>query len=145
MTEENNNNNNNINIESNTETQEPVKKETRGRKKIPDELKKPKKEKPKKEKRVKPDKEVERVPRKKGRPVGTITKPERYKPDGKYDKKPNDPEWSKKYYDQYASQILTCEICGIACVRHNFVRHQRSMFCKTTREQQQMTLNDQSA
>jgi cellulose synthase/poly-beta-1,6-N-acetylglucosamine synthase-like glycosyltransferase len=49
MTEENNN----INIESNTETQEPVKKETRGRKKIPDELKKPKKEKPKKEKQTK--------------------------------------------------------------------------------------------
>jgi hypothetical protein len=89
------------NIESNNDTEEPpIKKETRGRKKLPDELRKVyvphprvKKEKPPKipkERKVKFERILEplqREPLKPGRKKGMILKPERHNEDGTYKEK----------------------------------------------------------
>jgi hypothetical protein len=134
---------NEINEINNTEiNNEPKdKKKPKGRPRtIPDELRKPKRE-----KRVVSDKVVEpREPSKKGRPVGTIHNPARHRPDGTYDNSPNDPEWSRKYYEQHAGDILECEICGNSCVRKNFLR-QRSVFCRLAKLNKLVETFDQTA
>jgi hypothetical protein len=134
------------NIESNNDTEElPIKKETRGRKKLPDELRKVyvphprvKKEKPPKipkERKVKFERILEprqREPLKPGRKKGMILKPERYNDDGTYNKKPIDKDYYKQYYQQFLKDSpCTCEICGIKLAsKQQMRRHKKSLYCQ---------------
>lgn len=135
------------NIESNNETEEPpIKKETRGRKKLPDELKKiyvphprvkkekpPKEPKPLREKKIKPPKEpYEKL--KSGRKTGTILKPERHKEDGSYITGPLDTAYYKNYYHQVIKQPYTCPHCNMNLAsRQKIKRHEASDYCTRKR------------
>ena len=135
-----------INNMSNNDTEEkPIKKETRGRKKLPDELRKVyvphprvKKEKPPKipkERKVKFERILEplqREPLKPGRKKGMILKPERHNEDGTYNHGPLDKDYYKKYYlEVIKCRPCVCDICGnVLSTKLQMYRHRKSLYCR---------------
>ena len=137
--------------EINKTSEEPVEeiKRPRGRPRKAEEDKKPKyiphprskKEKPIKEPKYrkivfKPDSEVPFIRSKTGRRKGTILKPERYNEDGTYNKKPVDPEYYKKYYQQFVKHTpCTCDICGATISsKQKLSRHKKTQYCRLQAE-----------
>lgn len=138
------------NIESNNETEEqPIKKETRGRKKLPDELKKiyvphprvkkekppkpPKEPKPRREKKVQTPKEPhEKL--KPGRKTGMILNPARYREDGKYITCPLDTAYYRNYYHQVIKKPYTCPHCNSTLASPQKKKlHESSTYCTQKR------------
>ena len=132
-------------------SEEPVEeiKRQRGRPKKPEAEKKPKyiphplpkKEKPIKEPKYrnivfKPESELTIIKSKVGRRKGTILKPERYNEDGTYNKNPLDPEYHKKYYQQFIKNTpCTCDICGAnISSKQKLNRHQNTLYCREKAE-----------
>ena len=128
----------------NLNTEEETIKRPRGRPRLPEELKKPAyipHPKQKKEKVVKPPREKRernlepREPLKKGRKKGQILKPERYLPDGTYNKKPLDREYAKKYYHEVIAHSgpRVCDICGSTLANiQGLGKHRKTQFCRRT-------------
>ena len=132
------------NIESNNDTEEqPIKKETRGRKKLPDELRKvyvphprviqekpPKETKPPREKKVKSPKEPFE-PLKRGRKTGTILNPDRHNEHGTYNYGPLEKDYYKNYYREVLRKPCTCNICGVTIASKSKLKvHQNSRLCR---------------
>ena len=147
-------------ISETSEEQIEVIKRPRGRPRKPEAEKKPKyTPKPKKEKVVKvkepkppkvikikepkynkivfkPDSELPFIRSKPGRKKGTILKPERYNEDGTYNKNSLDPDYHKKYYQQFVKNTpCVCDICG-ACLssKQQLCKHQKSLYCREKAE-----------
>ena len=87
-----------------------------------------------KPKRVKKERHLEpREPLPKGRKKGEIGNPQRYLPDGTYNKKPLDPEYHKKYYREVIAHSgpCLCEICGITLAnKQGLSKHLKTQFCR---------------
>ena len=134
------------NIESNNDTEElPIKKETRGRKKLPDELRKVyvphprvKKEKPPKipkERKVKFERILEpREKLKPGRKQGMILNPERYREDGSYITCPLNKDYYRNYYHQVIKKAYTCPHCNSTLASSQKKKlHEASSYCTQKR------------
>lgn len=80
------------------------------------------------------------APKKRGRPVGTVYKPERWI-DGKYNKAPLDPEYFKKYWANQPR--VKCELCDRIVVGAKLSKHMNNQVCRSiqTYFQQQATTN----
>jgi len=51
--------------------------------------------------------------------------------EGKYNTKPNDPEYQKTYYALKLKEPVACKLCGSMCVRTQLIRHQQSRKCRS--------------
>ena len=130
----------NLETENIVKEEAPIKKPI-GRPRKPEEEKKkyiphplPKKEKPIKQPRVKKERHYEeKEPLPKGRKKGQVFKPERYLPDGTYDRKPLDSEYHKKYYREVIrfSGVCVCDICGSTISnKQALYKHKKTQYCK---------------
>ena len=64
-------------------------------------------------------------------PIQTST---RWQPDGTYDKKPNDPKYFSKYYQQKLSTPFTCPDCGrTISSKSNLSKHRQTNICMKKR------------
>jgi hypothetical protein len=64
-------------------------------------------------------------------PLQTST---RWKPDGTYDKKPNDPQYFQKYYQKKLSTPFTCPDCGrTISSKSNLSKHRQTNICMKKR------------
>ena len=67
-----------------------------------------------------------------GRKTGMILTPHRHLENGKYDNKPNDPEYFKKYYMEVLRCPYECEVCGrVIASKSKLKVHQNSNYCRT--------------
>ena len=62
----------------------------------------------------------------------------------KYNSKPNDPEYFKKYYDEkrkfHDATQLTCEYCNKCFSRVHKARHEKSKYCIKARSEKTVQL-----
>ena len=71
---------------------------------------------------------IEKQAKKRGR---HISNPDRWLANGKYNHKPTDPEYFKKYYHVKFGHSYTCEICGgVLASTQKIQRHQNSKKCQ---------------
>ena len=98
-----------------------------------------------KQPRVKKPRNLEEQPRlKPGRKVGCFSAPQRHLENGKYNSKPNDPEYFKKYYHQVVKQPYTCPRCdsilSSKSLRH---RHEKTIYCMHAYTTKNHEINDE--
>ena len=53
----------------------------------------------------------------------------RYREDGKYIVRPNDPDYQKKYYAAHFKTPISCTLCGSLINRMQMKRHQTNKKC----------------
>ena len=74
-----------------------------------------------------------REPLPKGRKKGEIDNPERYLPDGTYNKKPLDKDYHRKYYREVIAHSgpCLCEIRGITQAnKQGLAKHRKTQYCR---------------